>query len=347
MMTKFFLLGKPVIKALRGGLPRRLGRILFVAINIGFLQGCDHDAFDGIIYKPNGEIAKPEELSAGISTIFSTVSGAYDTNADWVTGELLTRFNRGDGLYDNSRGVGTGSGNGLGPIFGGYSCGACHRNTGRTTPAWVTGGSGAGFSSMLVYITRKTGGYFPEYGRVLHDQSIYGVKAEGKIKITTTTEKFKFPDGEEYELITPHYEITDWYDYEIKPEDLIISVRAPLRHVGMGQMMALNHDELKQLAAQSNYPEYGISGRLNYVTEKGKYDIGISGNKANHQDLTVELGFSSDLGVTNDRFPHEVGEGQSQMMGFANQGVEISTRDMEDVDLYMQTLGVPGTPQRG
>lgn len=29
------------------------------------------------------------------------------------------------------------------------------------------------------------------------------------------------------------------------------------------------------------------------------------------------------------------------MMGFANQGVEISTRDMEDVDLYMQTLGVP------
>lgn len=36
MMTKFFLLGKPVIKALRGGLPRRLGRILFVAINIGF-----------------------------------------------------------------------------------------------------------------------------------------------------------------------------------------------------------------------------------------------------------------------------------------------------------------------
>ena len=56
MMTKFFLLGKPVIKALRGGLPRRLGRILFVAINIGFLQGCDHDAFDGIIYKPNGEI---------------------------------------------------------------------------------------------------------------------------------------------------------------------------------------------------------------------------------------------------------------------------------------------------
>ena len=74
-------------------------------------------------------------------------------------------------------------------------------------------------------------------------------------------------------------------------------------------MMALDLDMLKQIAAKSNYPEYGISGRINYVTEKGKKQIGISGNKANHADLTVELGFSSDLGVTNDRFPHEVGEG--------------------------------------
>ena len=77
------------------------------------------------------------------------------------------------------------------------------------------------------------------------------------------------------------------------------------------------------------------------MTEKGKKQIGISGNKANHADLTVELGFSSDLGVTNDRFPHEVGEGQGNMMGFAMTGAQVSTEDMEDVDLYLQTLGVP------
>ena len=61
------------------------------------------------------------------------------------------------------------------------------------------------------------------------------------------------------------------------------------------------------------------------MTEKGKKQIGISGNKANHADLTVELGFSSDLGVTNDRFPHEVGEGQGNMMGFAMTGAQVST----------------------
>ena len=77
--------------------------------------------------------------------------------------------------------------------------------------------------------------------------------------------------------------------------DLRISVRQPLRHVGMGQMMALDLDMLKQIAAKSNYPEYGISGRCNYITEKGVTGVGLSGNKAQHLDLTVELGFSSDM----------------------------------------------------
>ena len=300
---------------------------------------CEGDTYDILdIEVPGGY-----ELSAGTATVFMRSSKAYDTPADWVTGVYNSRFNNGDGLYDDVRTSTNGTGGGLGPVYAGYSCGSCHHNAGRTRPTlWSEGGSGSsGFSSMLIYITRKNGAFFPNYGRVLHDQSIYGVKAEGKLKVEYTYEDFKFPDGTPYQLAKPTYTITDWYAEEIKPEDLFCTVRIPLRHVGMGQMMALDPKEIEALAAKSNYPEYGISGRLNYVTEKGKYDIGISGNKANHQDLTVELGFSSDLGVTNDRFPHEVGEGQSQMMGFANQGVEISTRDMEDVDLYMQTLGVP------
>ena len=70
--------------------------------------------------------------------------------------------------------------------------------------------------------------------------------------------------------MTPHYQVTEWYADSIPMSDIRISVRQPLRHVGMGQMMALDLDLLKQIAAKSNYPEYGISGRLNYVTEKGK-----------------------------------------------------------------------------
>ena len=52
------------------------------------------------------------------------------------------------------------------------------------------------------------------------------------------------------------------------------------------------------------------------------------------------------MGVTNSRYPEEICEGQAQinqgsMMGLSYDQLDISAEDMEDVDLYMQALGVP------
>ncbi len=318
---------------------------IFVTIfGITLLAACTDDNEDNIILKPNGKPALAEELSAGTATVFVTGTTAYDSPASWVTGSLEKRFYAGDRLYDNPRNSDQDPAQGgLGPLYVGYSCGSCHRNAGRTYSTLASdGGSGQyGFSSMLVYITKKNGGFFRNYGRVLHDQSIVGVEAEGKLKVTYTYKTGSFPDGETYELATPHYRIEDWYADDISPEDLIIDVRIPLRHVGMGQIMALDLDELQELERRSNYPEYGISGKLNRIQDRNVNQIGVGGNKANHSDLTVELGFSSDLGVTNSRYPLEVAEGQSQMLGYTHYGIQISTKDMEDVDLYLSTLGVP------
>lgn len=318
-----------------------------VAILAAALAGCDDIDSPGMDML---EVEVPEgyALSAGTSTVFLNSSVAYDSNADWVTGEYLTRFHRGDKLYDDARTSASSTGGGLGPVYAGYSCGSCHRNAGRTRPAlWNDGGSGPyGFSAMLVYVTRRNGAFFKDYGRVLHDQAIYGVKPEGKLSVKWHFEQFTFPDGEPYELARPEYTITDWYADSVAPEDLFCTVRIPLRHVGMGQMMALDPNEIELLAARSNYPEYGISGRANYIMERGVKSLGVSGNKAQHADLTVELGFSSDMGVTNSRYPEEICEGQIQMsqgsmMGLAYDRLDVSTEDMEDVDLYMQSLGVP------
>ncbi len=308
------------------------------------LSACESDGMGA----EDIEVPAGYALSAGTATNFLKSSFAYDTPADWITGAYDKRFTRGDKLYDDSRTSGNGIGGGLGPAYAGYSCGSCHRNAGRTQPTlWSEGGSGAsGFSSMLVYISRKNGAFFKDYGRVLHDQAIYGVKPEGKLRVEYTKESFQFPDGEEYELCKPAYTITDWYADEIKPEDLFCTVRIPLRHVGMGQMMALDPTEIEKLAAKSNYPEYGISGRCNYITERGVLSLGLSGNKAQHADLTVELGFSSDMGATNSRYPEEICEGQAQvnqgsMMGLSYAQLDVSTEEMENVDLYMQSLSVP------
>ena len=74
--------------------------------------------------------------------------------------------------------------------------------------------------------------------------------------------------------------------------------------------------------------------------------LGLSGNKAQHADLTVELGFSSDMGMTNSRYPEEICEGQRQMeegsmMGLSYDMLDVPAQDMEDVDLYLQGLAVP------
>lgn len=322
----------------------RILRYFFLVGIITFFSSCDENGID----VQEMEIPDGYALSAGTSTLFMNSSKSYDTEASWLSGTYSSRFTKGDKLYDDVRTSSNSLGGGLGPVYAGYSCGSCHRNAGRTKPTlWSEGGSGSsGFSSMLVYVSRKNGAFFKDYGRVLHDQSIYGVKAEGKLSVNYIYQKYQFPDGEECELAKPEYTITEWYADSIRPEDLFCTVRIPLRHVGMGQMMSLDSKEIEALAAKSNYPEYGISGRCNYVTERGVRQLGLSGNKAQHADLTVELGFSSDMGVTNSRYPEEICEGQSQinqgsMMGLSYDQLEVSTEDMENVDLYLHSLGVP------
>ena len=313
--------------------------LFFPLLFLVLLCSCDKEGID----MDDVEVPNNYALSAGTSTIFLNSSVAYDTEADWVSGKYSTRFNNGDRLYDDVRTSSNGTGGGLGPVYAGYSCGSCHRNAGRTKPTlWSEGGSGSyGFSSMLVYIAKRNGAQFKNYGRVLHDQAIYGVKPEGKLSVQYTYETFSFPDGETYELCKPEYSISEWYADSIAPKDLFCTVRIPLRHVGMGQMM-----EIEALAAKSNYPEYGISGRCNYISERGVMRLGLSGNKAQHADLTIELGFSSDMGVTNSRYPEEICEGQIQMdqgsmMGLSYDQLDVSTEEMENVDLYLHALGVP------
>ena len=181
-------------------------------------SACDDDGIDIL----DIEIPEGYALSAGTSTIFLNSSVAYDTPADWITGAYDVRFTRGDRLYDDVRTSNNGHGGGLGPVYAGYSCGSCHRNAGRTKPSlWTEGGSGSyGFSSMLVYISRKNGAFFQDYGRVLHDQAIYGVQPEGKLSVEYTYETFSFPDGEAYTLCKPNYTISEWYAEEIKPEEI-------------------------------------------------------------------------------------------------------------------------------
>lgn len=319
------------------GRSRIVGFFLFVMC---FFISCEKSEYTDI-YTPGNRLAKQSELSGGNSTTFTFTSVAFDTPSDWVTGALMDRFLAGDTLYDTPR-VADGNpiNGGLGPVYVGYACGSCHVGAGRTKSHLLTeGGSGPyGFSAFLTFLRTPNDQYHRNYGRVLHDQAIYGATPEGKLHVEYSEKFYAFEDGETYSLITPTYSITDWYAEEIADEDLEMSVRTPLRHVGLGLMMALDQNEILALAS-IQYPEYGISGEVNWVIEKNQHLMGLSGHKAQHADLTVELGFLSDMGVTNDRFPHEIAEGQSQVDG--DYEIQITTEDMGNVDFYLHSLGVP------
>ena len=171
----------------------RIVKLLLYGLFPCLLWSCEKEGTD----QQYVEVPEGFALSAGTATNFLTSSKAYDFEASWLSGIYSSRFNDGDGLYDDVR-TSSNQDGGLGPVYAGYSCGSCHRNAGRTKPTlWSEGGSGNyGFSSMLVYITRKNGAFFQNYGRVLHDQAIYGVKPEGKLSVKYDYQTFEFPDGE-------------------------------------------------------------------------------------------------------------------------------------------------------
>ena len=93
---------------------------LLLCLSAG-LTACDDDGIDVL----DIEIPEGYALSAGTSTIFMNSSKAYDSPADWVSGVYNSRFNDGDGLYDDVRTSSNGMGGGLGPVYAGYSCGSC------------------------------------------------------------------------------------------------------------------------------------------------------------------------------------------------------------------------------
>lgn len=279
------------------------------------------------------EPEKKSDLSAGVSTIYTFTKVAFDTPANWVEGENSKRFLTGDGIYDTPRNTGTKISGGLGNLYNGYACGGCHDGGGRTLPTLHShGGTGSnGFSVFLADLQSDNKQFVEDYGTILHDQAVYGYKPEGKLSVTYDEKYSEFPDGEKYSLLYPKYEITNWSGIENVPYNL--SVRIPLRHIGMGMMMAVDRQMIKDLAKKTY--ESGVSGKVNYIDG----EVGLTGHKATSTDLTVEISFTSDMGVTNSRFPNE-----SKVINAHQRNkdtIEVSDQDMADVDFYLHTLGVP------
>ncbi len=310
--------------------------VVLVGLVGGILGGCSNDS------DPTTPPADNSAASLGGDlTVFNGTSQAYGFPAANVAD--LDLHLQGDLIYETGRQSDSGEHyGGLGPTYNNFSCSHCHMNNGRTEPTlWTHGGSGPGYSVFLAEISAPGGGPVPGYGGVIHDQAIFGYEPEARVHVDYTIETHQFDDGETYELAVPQYTFQDWYTGS--EPDMLVSVRIPLRHIGLGLMMAVPEETILALElAQENDPD--ISGRANYVLNRdGERVVGRIDHKAQSADLTVEVSWQSDMGVTNEMFQEEPygdqdPEAPSEILVH---GAEISNEDMNAVDYYLHTIGIP------
>jgi CxxC motif-containing protein (DUF1111 family) len=303
---------------------------------VGLTIGCDDDSPT----KPDG--VDPAARLGGDLTVFNATSQAYKLPAPNV--QDLAYHLEGDLHYETGRQSDPDDHfGGLGPTYNNFSCNHCHLMNGRAEPTlWTHGGSGPGFSVFLAEIATPAGGPVPGYGGIIHDQAIFGYEPEARVHAAYTFDTHQFADGETYELATPIYSFTDWHTGS--QPDMVMSVRQPLRHIGLGLMMALDRQTILDLAADQASSTDGISGRPNYTTDRqGNSVVGITGQKCQFNDLLVEVSFMSDMGVTNRMFPDEPYADQNPDAPdeILNHGPEVSDLDMDAVDYYLHTIGVP------
>lgn len=285
-----------------------------------------------------------ERLSGGSQTVFDITSQAFSHEFEGMGDYDLEVHELGDGAFEQTFVTAPAPVNpGLGPAFNNVSCVSCHHNDGIGVPT-----AGDEQSSLLMRIslsgTDQHGGPLPVpgYGTQLQDKAIFGKQKECKVNISFTYQTYSFPDGENFELRTPTYTLSDLYT-SINGNYLLSPRLAP-PVFGLGLLDAISETDIVANADVNDANQDGISGKPNYVwnPETQSMKLGRFGLKANTATLLTQVAaaYNNDIGITSKIFPLETIHGQAQD-DHLNDDVELPDSILNAVKFYVQTLSVP------
>lgn len=239
---------------------------------------------------------------------------------------------------------------GLGPFFNRVSCSGCHTKDGRGRPPLSPDEK---MESMLIRLSVPDASSpngaspHPVYGDQLSEDAILGVKPEGKTKVTTSAIAGTYGDGEPYELLQPHYEITA-LGYGELGKDIMLSPRVAPQMIGLGLLEAVPAEQLLAATDPGDKNGDGISGRANEVMDpiSGTLQIGRFGWKANQPNLDAQNGGAAngDIGITNPLHKIEnCSSEQAECLAAPIGGNETDMSDkfFEKLNLYTRLLAVP------
>ncbi|MBP6531878.1 MAG: c-type cytochrome [Bacteroidia bacterium] len=285
-----------------------------------------------------------ERLSGGSQTTFDFTSQAFSHAFVGLSAHDVGIHDLGDAEFEQSFVTAPALFfGGLGPAFNNTSCVSCHHNDGKGVPS-------AGFveSSLLVRIstdgTDQHGGSLPVpgYGTQIQDKAIQGKVKEAQVNIVYSYQTYTFSDGEQYELRTPTYVLTDLHVPINVPYYLSPRLAPPV--FGLGLLENIPESDIVANADIIDTDGDGISGKPNYVWEPTMNSVmlGRFGHKSNTATILTQVAaaYNNDMGVTSNVFKNETTHGQSQT-DLLQDDPEVPDSVLHAVKFYVQTLQVP------
>lgn len=294
-----------------------------------------------------------DELLGGKSaTVFDQTENALGNPIHNLTDADLIRFSAGNSLNRNNWTTAPASANGrdgLGPLFNGQSCSACHLKDGKSNPfTSETNPSQA----LLFRLSSPFSGLHnepvddPNYGGQFNHKAIVSQKAEGNVNIIFQEKTFQYPDGNSYTLRTPTYQFTNLNYGEMK--NTLFSPRIAPPMTGLGLLESIDEQTLDNFTDENDTNNDGISGKRNIVWDdvlqkKVKGRFGWKANQPNIKQQTASA-FNGDIGITSSVFSIE-NYGLNQKAFFENipngGNPEITDEQLENVIFYIKSLAVP------
>jgi CxxC motif-containing protein (DUF1111 family) len=279
-----------------------------------------------------------EESPAGTATTPTRTLAALKQSVFTTSTAWRSRFTLGRALFEVPWEPAPGNRperDGLGPLFHGDSCLACHNAYGRGTVE-------AGVNAAVPVLLRVSvdGGAAPGYGIQLQPRAIPGVASEGTVQLISQIVEI---DGAE--LTRTVVSVTPALPVEVQT-----SLRISPALAGLGLLEAVPDEELAMWADEHDENGDGISGRLAMLPNG---EVGRFGWKAlNHAIADQTAGaLLEDMGLTSPL--HPVGpcvDGQTACLAAMNGGEpEVPQTVFDDLVFFTHLLGVPtrvdaGTP---
>ncbi len=317
----------------------KLKKILLAGFSVILLLSCTEEVNN---HPP--PLIDPEEMySGGETTTFIFSSQAFSNPAANLSGTTLDKHLEGDFNFEQNFVKAPAPYNsGLGPLFNNVSCVNCHISDGRGRPPLGS----EDLETMLIRIsidgTGTNGGPnpVPGFGGQLQDKSVFGFEPEGNVIISYSEISGNYPDGTPYSLRKPSYVLTGQV-----PSGVNVSPRVAPAVFGLGLLEAISETDILMNTDESDADADGISGKANFIWDDQfqSPQLGRFGWKANQPNLYQQTAaaYVNDIGVTNPLYQLENCHNNA-VCDSLNDDPEISNEILESVELYVQTLAVPG-----